>query len=1603
GSRVWIPDKDEVWKCAYVKVDFKIEHKKLNVEDEDGNETQLAIDNYQKLPPLRNPDILIGANDLTSLSYLHEPAVLYNLRVRFLDQCAIYTWCGIVLVAINPFTDLDIYGEETIQTYHESTGSAQLDPHIYAVAEDAYSKLERESCNQSIIVSGESGAGKTVSAKFAMRYFASIAGSQTTNIENRVLASNPIMEAIGNAKTTRNDNSSRFGKYIQIMFDPQTRAIVGGNMRTYLLEKSRISRQAENERNFHIFYQISKYSHEKDLSFLRLSGFSFNYMGSGTPSNNDDFSKFFEAMQCLGFSEKQQDLILRIIAAILHAGNIEFIELDEDECKVEENNVHLNAFCELLGLDKTATRKWLTCKVLRTGMREVITTPVNIDVAQYARDALAKFVYEKMFLWLEQEEYVREGIDWQFITFTDNQPVIDLIEAKPIGILNLLDEECKMPKGTDETWVAKLYAQLTVGEIFQKPKFGFQRSFIIQHFADKVIYEVEGFLEKNRDTVWEEQIDLLKRSNVIDFIFSDDPASETAPQPKTGGKIKITAQQQHKQTKQAKATVGSQFRDSLSALMRTLNATTPHYVRCIKPNDNKAAFEFNNTRAVQQLRACGVLETIRISSNGFPSRWTYADFANRYRVLLVGMYRKGKLEKRVSGDMHRKLIRSGSSATSEVKAICLDIIKLVYELQVYSQFRLPFEAQKQQKQSEIYQLGKTKIFFRSGQVALLERIRAQKLRDCAILIERIVRGWLVRRRFMKIKAVILRLQCLARGYLARQRYWHMKCTKAAIVIQTKWRSFIARKKYLHLKRAALGLQKYGRGLLARRMFIALKRELAAITIQRYYRGYVARKNYKKEIRNVIIVQNQVRRWIAKRILRKLKIEAKSVERVKAVNKGLERKIIELQQKIDILNEENNRRKQIEASAEEAKNESIKLANELKSTKNILLEKDEEIEKMHLLIKEVQKKNLELERKLEEQCKLVEKIRNENANMQQQYDIKALEEAIAEKEKTLIAKFERERKILLDERETEKASHQQLLRKYAALEEKLQHGPEFVEEDSRSPDISTVSLMMRCSELEQECAKLKHENQEMRDVFANLADRNESDNAATLLAQQFSVLQNELDRMKEERSNLKTIVLGQESAMRDQSAESEVISAFKSIIKQLEREVEREKESKEQLIAEMQLLKKDNERQQQLIGLHSSSLVNSTDSSVIKLSEDDSMDVAVEPQNKNCLGMFEYSQQNESLILKILITDLEPNIALKFPPHFPAYILFMCIRYTDYVNDDSQVRSLLNNAIMAIKRTIKRNHSYETFVMWLSNICKLIICLKQYSGDEVFGVFEESLKNFDLSEYRQIFSDVAVWIYQGVIKQAEERIQPLIVPAVLEFEGLASSGIYSQPAAIQRSGSISEQDSLPSSPTEKPVDALIKELSYLNKVLLLHVVESELVNQIFTQLFYFICAGALNNLLLRKDLCHWNKAMQIRFNLSALEQWCREQQIPKWNDVVEKLDPIIQATKLLQTKKTEEHIPTIVEMCNKLSSSQIMKILNLYTAGEEESISPSFIKKVQLYLSEHRREASNQTLLMDTKYTFAITIPYNPSDVSLKSVSIPSVLLKKGLGTVLKKI
>ncbi len=393
-TRVWISDPEKVWIAGKLLESYNPSKGSLRVIlDDTGNEIDYDVSSTiipnPKLPPLRNPDILIGQNDLTALSYLNEPEVLYNLEVRFINSNQIYTYCGIVLVAINPYEQLAIYGNEIIQAYN-GRDMQNMDPHIFAVSEVAFQKMVNFGQNQSIIVSGESGAGKTVSAKYTMRYFANVGGSsEVTQVEKKVLASNPIMEAFGNAKTTRNDNSSRFGKFIQIDFD-RKHQIVGASMKTYLLEKSRVVFQASQERNYHIFYQLCSQHQKNEYAYLSLKPASyFHYIRQGNAevidnvSDSGVFKETLDAFKLLGISGEDQKSIFSLLSAIMHLGNVKIgHERKNESSSVNPNDESTKIVCELLKLDEEHLRHWLCNKRIKTSS-EVVNTPLDLNTVIY--------------------------------------------------------------------------------------------------------------------------------------------------------------------------------------------------------------------------------------------------------------------------------------------------------------------------------------------------------------------------------------------------------------------------------------------------------------------------------------------------------------------------------------------------------------------------------------------------------------------------------------------------------------------------------------------------------------------------------------------------------------------------------------------------------------------------------------------------------------------------------------------------------------------------------------------------------------------------------------------------------------------------------------------------------------------------------------------------------------------------------------------------------------------------------------------------------------------------------------------------------------------
>ncbi|KAL2100115.1 hypothetical protein ACEWY4_004509 [Coilia grayii] len=1805
-TRVWIPDAEEVWKSAEIVRDYKEGESVLHIKLENESTVEYAIGpKNNQLPFLRNPDILVGENDLTALSYLHEPAVLHNLKVRFLESNHIYTYCGIVLVAINPYEQLQIYGEEVINAY-SGQNMGDMDPHIFAVAEEAYKQMARDEKNQSIIVSGESGAGKTVSAKYAMRYFATVGGSASdANVEEKVLASSPIMEAIGNAKTTRNDNSSRFGKYIQIGFDRRY-YIIGANMRTYLLEKSRVVFQAEDERNYHIFYQLcasASRSEFKDLALTSAEDFIYTCMGENIfiEGVNDahDFEKTREAFTLLGFKDSYQTGIYKIMASILHLGNVEILsERDGESCHISSDDPHLHHFCRLLGVEREQMEHWLCRRKLVT-TAETYVKNMSMKQASNARDALAKHIYAHLFDWivdninhalhttdkqhsfigvldiygfetfeinsfeqfcinyaneklqqqfnshvfkLEQEEYMKEQIPWTLIDFYDNQPCIDLIEAK-LGILDLLDEECKMPKGTDQNWAQKLYDRHASCEHFQKPRMSNQ-SFIVIHFADKVEYQCDGFLEKNRDTVYEEQINILKASKfqLVADLFQEgkEAAASLSCSSSKSSRINVRPAKSIPKApnKEHRKTVGHQFRSSLHLLMDTLNATTPHYVRCIKPNDFKEGFSFDSRRAVQQLRACGVLETIRISAAGYPSRWTYGDFFSRYRVLM----------------------KKSDIATGDKKQVCRKLLETLI------------------KDPDKFQFGKTKIFFRAGQVAYLEKLRADKFRSACIKIQKTVRGWLQRTRYRKIRKSALTLQRYGRGYLARRYAEQLRLTKAAVVCQKQYRMVCVRREYLRTRTAVVTIQAFYRGMFVRRLYREFLIHHKATIIQKYVLGWLERRRFQRARNAAIVIQCSYRRVLAKRQLKQLKIEARSAEHLKKLNTGMENKIVQLQRKMDEQNKEykiqaeqltvtnnalntevtklhkeldtmrsrqgNNTQvaslqeelERLRAELEEAHAHRKRLEEEHSNEKQGLEQRVEELEKENLLLKE-EKENMNekilnqsrstdqnlsssqkqgrLQADLDEERQRYQNLVKEYSRLEQRYD--NLQEEVS------LAKFQPGHRRIpsnqsslgsdspypsftpsdvgdtddalqqVEDMGVEKAAMdislfmklQKRVRELEQERKRLQSSLEKMEElakrkgiEPRSPtsdDDADYNILKR-QELESENKKLKNDLNELRKAVADRAAQsngsNELQEGYNLLLSQLKAANEELEVRKEEVLILRTQIVSTSkqtdtsnhidsnsvpewSNNKKPTNKEEALEAYQGLCEAkrlLESQLQSQsRQHKDELVAlhtQIEVLREDLEKKQEVLGqimalspedkveysiqqeitrltnenLDLKELMEKLEKNERKLKKqlriymkkvqelevshastvqsskarpELSRQVTVQRKEKDFEGMLEYYKEDESVLIRSLITDMTPNTVSATVPCLPAYILFMCIRHADYINDDQKVHSLLTSTINAIKKVLKRNNNdFEMTSFWLANTSRLLHCLKQYSGDEAFMTQntakqnEHCLKNFDLAEYRQVLSDLSIQIYQQLVKVAEGIMQPMIVSAMLESESIPSLSGVKPMGYRNRSSSMDTEGGGPGGYT---LEALIRQLGQFHSTMGEHGLDPEIGQQVVRQLFYSINAVTLNNLLLRKDVCSWSTGMQLRYNISQMEEWLRGRNL-QHSGAAATLEPLIQAAQLLQVKKkTSQDAEAICSLCIALSVHQIVKILNLYTPLNEfeERVTVSFIRDIQNRLQE--RTDGQQQLLVDTKHTFPVLFPYTPSALSLENLHIPASL------------
>ncbi|XP_036822270.1 myosin heavy chain, fast skeletal muscle-like [Oncorhynchus mykiss] len=726
-------------------------------------------DIYQMNPPKYDK-----IEDMAMMTYLNEASVLYNLKERY-AAWMIYTYSGLFCATVNPYKWLPVYDEVVVNAYR---GKKRMEapPHIFSVSDNAFQFMMIDKENQSVLITGESGAGKTVNTKRVIQYFATIAVSGVKkeadpskmkgSLEDQIIAANPLLESYGNAKTVRNDNSSRFGKFIRIHF--QGGKLAKADIETYLLEKSRVAFQLPAERGYHIFYQMMT-NHKPELvemTLITTNPYDFPMISQGQISvasidDKVELDATDDAITILGFSNDEKMAIYKLTGAVMHHGNLKFKQKQREEQAESDGTEVADKIGYLLGLNSAELLKCLCYPRVKVG-NEYVTKGQTVPQVYNAVMALAKSIYERMFLWmvirinemldtknprqfyigvldiagfeifdynsmeqlcinftneklqqffnhtmfvLEQEEYKKEGIVWAFIDFgMDLAACIELIE-KPLGIFSILEEECMFPKASDTTFKNKLNDQhLGKTKAYEKPKPAKGKAeahFSLVHYAGTVDYNITGWLEKNKDPLNDSVIQMYGKSSVklLAALYPAAPPEDTT---KKGGKKKGGSMQ----------TVSSQFRENLQKLMTNLRSTHPHFVRCLIPNESKTPGLMENFLVIHQLRCNGVLEGIRICRKGFPSRIIYADFKQRYKVLNASVIPEGQF--------------MDNKKASEKLLGSIDI------------------------NHDDYKFGHTKVFFKAGLLGVLEEMRDEKLAVLVGMVQALSRGFLMRKEFTKM-------------------------------------------------------------------------------------------------------------------------------------------------------------------------------------------------------------------------------------------------------------------------------------------------------------------------------------------------------------------------------------------------------------------------------------------------------------------------------------------------------------------------------------------------------------------------------------------------------------------------------------------------------------------------------------------------------------------------------------------------------------------------------------------------------------------------------------------------------------------------------------
>ncbi|CAK5279555.1 unnamed protein product [Mycena citricolor] len=1609
GTRAYFEDKELAWISAEVtSVTRNGDAIKLVFTDERGKEitvnttVQDIRDGKDDLPPLRNPPLLETADDLATLSHLNEPSVLHTIANRY-AQHSIYTYSGIVLIAVNPFQRVTMYGPDIIQAY-AGRRRGELEPHLFAIAEDAYTAMRRDGEGQTIIVSGESGAGKTESAKFIMRYLASVnppdapkaktkfSLDESSEIERQILATNPILEAFGNAKTTRNDNSSRFGKYIQILFDGK-QEIVGARIRTYLLERSRIVFQPTTERNYHIFYQLCAGAPLKERKDLGLDSdiTKFFYLKQGGPTSTpingvDDAEEFRATQQALstvGISVEKQWAVFRLLAGMLHLGNVKVTQTRSDAV-IDDNDPALLLATRFLGVNLAEFKKW-TIKKQITTRSEKIVTALNGAQATVVRDSVAKFVYACMFEWLvaivneslagengdaadkaemfigvldiygfehfqknsfeqfsinyaneklqqefnshvfklEQEEYVKEQINWTFIDFSDNQPCINVIEGK-LGVLALLDEESRLPSGSDSSFLQKLNTQLLKPEfkdVYKKPRFG-NSAFTIAHYALDVTYEVEGFLEKNRDTVPDEQMALLAGTKnpflkeVLDAALMSAKAPES-PNPAAGSDSGSTGSRRSSvipdpgrqsfignATASAgaaasgpkrvgavarKPTQGSIFKASLITLMETLNVTNVHYIRCIKPNEKKRPWEFMPQQVLGQLRACGVLETIRISCAGYPTRWTYEEFAERYYML-------------VSSSVWQPLIQS-----LDLRTLCTTILEKV----------IP--------DKDKYQSGLTKIFFRAGMLASLEALRSDRLNAMVTVVQKNMRRRMAVKKYQQLRQSTIKIQTWWRGVLAKKLVSFIRREVSAKRLQTLCRRFVQRKKFLDVKVSVTLLQSRIRGYQARKNFVHGKRAQGATLLQSLIRGVITRRSFKADVRRVIYLQSCIRRRYARRKLKELRAEARSVNTYKEASYRLENKVVELTQMLQTRTEE---RKQLQTRV-----------NELEQQLQQWVSRHEEVD---------------------------------SRAKQYQASLRTTEAELTRRDELLLTKAEVEKR----------------------LEDALAKATEKEE---------TIQKLM--DDLSKQAAQLEAQQK----TIEATPPRNEEDSSVIL------TLKNEVSSLREQLNRSNAL-----NALTRGARDPPLSPTFAPTLRAPEangangavpvggsRHQRRHSSAGVFAIAPSDHRTSSDEimfdvKKSHALNPRAVSVAYNGEDNYLRMRSNGLPDIRDfdDPAEEKIRLMQDIKRLDEDVLdglirgLKIPAPSLTNPSAVK-EILFPANLISLVTNEMWKYGLIPESERFLANVMQTIQGHVMSFTGEDAIVpgiYWLSNVHEMLsfICVAESDMLQGIGPGEEnSVRSFDWNDYERLVSVVKhdldsleYNIYHTWMLETKKKLSKMVIPALIESQSLP--GFTTSDGGGRLFNRLLNANSAPAF----SMDDILNLLNKVWKSLKSYYMEESVVQQVVTELLKLIGVTSFNDLLMRRNFSSWKRAMQIQYNITRIEEWCKSHDMPEGTL---QLEHLMQATKLLQLKKaTAADIEIIYDVCWMLSPMQIQRMCtNYYVADYENPISPEILKVVASRVQANDR---NDHLLLspETEEVGPYELPL-PREVSGLETYVPAYL------------